>query len=178
MARAKDRTDEAALWRRWRSAAASGAAVGSGAAVTAEPDAVLLAAYAEGRLPEAVSGTIEDWLAAHPEIVSDVLAARRATHDESPAASDAVIARAAALVAARDAQIVSLPPPAVRRASWRIAAMWSGVAASLVVTSMIGFTLGNSAYISLAGSATPALGQELFDPPTGLFNSLDEDPNT
>ena len=172
MAGPTDRTDEGALWRRWRSAAASGAAV------AIEPDAVLLAAYAEDRLPEAVSGAIEDWLAAHPEAVSDVLAARRAARGDNPAASAAVIARATALVAAGDAQILTFPEPAGRRASWRTAAMWSGVAASLVVTSMIGFTLGNSAYLSLAGGTAPALGQELFDPPTGLFNSLDEDPNT
>lgn len=171
MAGPSDRTDEAALWRRWRSAAASGAANG------VEPNALVLAEYAEGRLPEAVSGTIEDWLAARPEAMSDILAARRVAGSDLPVASDAVIARATALVTAGDAQIVTFPQPA-RRANWRTAAVWSGVAASLVVTSMIGFTLGNSAYLSLAGSPTPALGQELFDPPTGLFNSLDEDPNT
>lgn len=171
MAGPNDRTDDAALWRRWRSAAAVGAA----AAV--EPDALLLAAYAEDRLPETASGTVEDWLAAHPEIVSDILAARGAARGEAAAASDAVIARASALVVAGDARILTFPPPA-RRASWRTAAIWSGMAASLIVTSMIGFTLGSSAYLSLAGRATPALGQELFDPPTGLFNSLDEDPNT
>jgi len=172
MAGPSDRTDEAALWRRWRSASASDAAVAF------EPDALLLAEYAEARLPEAMSETVEDWLAAHPEIISDVLAARRAARGGSPAVSDAVIARATALVAAGDAQILAFPSPAGRRPSLRTAALWSGLAASLVVTSMIGFSLGNSAYLSLAGSTTPALGQELFDPPTGLFNSLDEDPNT
>ena len=171
MAGPNDRTDEAALWRRWRSAAASGETV------TAAPDALLLAAYAEDRLPEAAGEAIEDWLAAHPGSISDVLAARRAAQGENAAASDAVIARASALVAAGDAQILTLPQPG-RRASWRTAAIWSGMAASLVVTSMIGFTLGNSAYTSLSSSASPALGQDLFDPPTGLFNSLDEDPNT
>jgi hypothetical protein len=170
MAGPNDRTDEAALWRRWRSAAASGEAV------AAAPDALLLAAYAEDRLPEAASEAIEDWLAADLESISDVLAARRAAHGENAAASDAMIARASALVAAGDAQILTFPQ--ARLASWRTAAIWSGMAASLVVTSMVGFTLGNSAYMSLSGGASPALGQELFDPPTGLFNSLDEDPNT
>ena len=172
MAGPKDRTDEAALWRRWRSAPASGVAVAF------EPDAMLLAAYAEDRLPEAMTGAIDDWLAAHPEMMPDILAARRAARAEDAAASDAVIARATALVVAGDAQILTFALPTHRRASWRAAAIWSGLAASLVVTSMIGFTLGNSAYLSLAGGTAPALGQELFDPPTGLFNSLDEDPNT
>lgn len=170
MAGPSDGTDGAALWRRWRSASASGAAE------AVEPDALRLAEYAEGRLPE--DGTIEDWLAARPETMSDILAARRAAGGDLPVASDAVITRATALVTAGDAQIVTFRQPTARRASWRTAALWSGLAASLVVTSMIGFTLGNNAYLSLAGSPTPALGQELFDPPTGLFNSLDEDPNT
>jgi hypothetical protein len=172
MAVPNDRTDEAALWRRWRSASASAASIAF------EPDAVLLAAYAEDRLPEAMRETIENWLAAHPEIVSDILAARRAARAEGSAASEALIARAAALVSAGDAQILTFPQSTGRWASWRTAALWSGVAASLVVTSMIGFTLGNSAYVSLAAGTPSALGQELFDPPTGLFNSLDEDPNT
>src|SRR5690348_12092903 len=119
MAGPDDRTDEAALWRRWRSASASGAAAAF------EPDAVLLAAYAEDRLPEAMSGTIEDWLVAHPETLSDILAARRAARAEGPAAPDAMIARAAALVAPGDAQILTFPQPAGRRAGWRTAAMWS-----------------------------------------------------
>lgn len=172
MAAPKDRTDEAALWRRWRLASASVDASGTA------PDAMTLAAYAEDRLPEAATETIENWLVAQPEAVSDILAARRAARSESPAASPAVIALAAALVAAGDAQILAFQQPAGRRASWRTAALWSGLAASLLVTSMIGFTLGSSAYLSLAGAALPAFGQELFDPPTGLFNSLDEDPNT
>ena len=172
MAGPKDRTEEAALWRRWRSASASVDAAGTA------PDALLLAAYAENRLPEAVSEAIENWLVAHPETMSDVLAARLAARSEHPSASAAMVARAEALVGAGDAQILTFQRPAGRRASWRAAALWGGMAASLVLTSLIGFNLGNSAYLSLIGGASPALGQELFDPPTGLFNSLDEDPNT
>jgi hypothetical protein len=172
MAEPTDRTDEAALWRRWRSAAVSVDAAG------VAPDASLLAAYAEDSLPEKAVEAIENWLAVHPEMVSDILAARRAARTESPAPSPAVVARAIALVAAGDAQVLAFRRPAGRRASWRAVALWSGMAASLVVTSLIGFALGNSAYLSLAGGASPAFGQELFDPPTGLFNSLDEEPST
>jgi hypothetical protein len=172
MAGPSDRTDEAALWRRWRSASALVNAAG------AEPNALLLAAYAENRLAEEAAEAIENWLADHPETVSEVLAARAMQRAEIPVASPVVMARAMALVAAGNAQVLAFRRPAGRVASWRSAAMWSGMAASLVVTSLIGFTLGNSAYLSLVGVASPALGQELFDPPTGLFNSLDEDPNT
>src|SRR5258708_25953181 len=172
MAGPRDRTDEAALWRRWRSASAL---VDAGV----EPDALLLAAYAEDRLPDEAADAIENWLAVHPDMVSDVLAARRTARTESPAPSPAVVARAAALVAAGDAQVLTFRRPAGRgMTSWRTAALWSGMAASLVVTSLIGFTLRNSAYLRLAGWASPALGHELFDPPTGLFNSLDEEPST
>ena len=170
MARSKDGTDEAALWRRWRSASALVEA--------AEPEALLLAAYAEGRLSEEAAGPAEDWLAAHPEAMSDIVAARLSIGAARPDASSALVERAMALVVAGDAQVLPFRRPAGRRPSWRTAALWSGMAASLLVTSMIGFTLGSSTYLSLNDSATPAFGQELFDPPTGLFNSLDEDPNT
>ena len=88
------------------------------------------------------------------------------------------LARAAALVAPGDAQVLTFRRPAGRMANWRAAALWSGMAASLVVTSLIGFSLGNSAYLTLAGGASRGFGQELFDPPTGLFNNLDEEPST
>jgi hypothetical protein len=170
MAGPNELTLEAALWRRWRAAAVDAAG--------AEPDAVLLAAYAENRLPEQAAEAIENWLATHPETVSDVLAARGVARAEAVTASAAVTARAAALVVAGDAQVLAFRKPSPRVGSWRTAAMWSGMAASLVVTSLIGFSLGNSAYLSLVGGASPAFGQELFDPPAGLFNSLDEEPST
>ena len=170
MAGPSDLTLEAALWRRWRAAAVD--------ATGAEPDAVLLAAYAENRLSEQAAEAIENWLATHPETVSDVLAARGVARAEAVTASAAVTARAAALVVAGDAQVLAFRQPSPRVRSWRTAAMWSGMAASLVVTSLIGFSLGNSAYLSLVGGASPAFGQELFDPPAGLFNSLDEEPST
>jgi hypothetical protein len=144
----------------------------------AEPDALLLAAYAEGRLSEQAAEPAEDWLAAHLETLSDIVAARLAAGADSPAAAPALVERAMALVVAGSDQILPFRQPAGRRSSWRTAALWSGVAASLLVTSMIGFTLGSSTYLSLNDSATPAFGQELFDPPTGLFNSLDEESST
>jgi hypothetical protein len=171
MAGPTHRTEEAALWRRWRSASAS---VEAGS----EPDALLLAAYAEDRVPEQAAEALEDWLVSHPETLSDIQAARRAVSAEGISASPAIVARAAALVTPGDGQVLPFRRPADRFAGWRAAALWSGMAASLIVTSLIGFSLGNSAYLSLAGGASPAFGQELFDPPTGLFNSLDEEPST
>ena len=58
------------LWQRWRT-------LGETSRV-AEPDALLLAAYAEGRLTEADAEPVEAWLAAAPEVLADVIAARSA----------------------------------------------------------------------------------------------------
>ena len=57
MAGPQDGTEDAVLWRRWRSAAGQHAPV--------EPDPLLLAAYAENRLDPAGTDLVEEWLAAH-----------------------------------------------------------------------------------------------------------------
>src|SRR5215471_15573237 len=45
-----------------------------------------------------------------------------------------------------------------------------GVAASLLVASLVGFALGTDAYTSLInGDQSTALSQDLFDPPSGVF---------
>lgn len=167
-----DRTDEAALWRRWRSAA------GSGMAAMAEPDPLLLAAYAEQRLAPEAAEAIEDWLAAHPEAIADILAARQAGDDTALPAPQSVLARAEALVTADDGQVVAFRRPTVpRQAGWGAAMRWGAMAASLLVTSLVGFTLGNDTYANLASTSSRTVMQELLDPPAGLF-VLDEDQNT
>jgi hypothetical protein len=168
MAGSRGGTEEAALWRRWRSAAGWDGRPG------AELDPLLLAAYAEGRLSRTAMETVEEWLARHPEGIQDVLAARLAARPElreAPAAA----ARAAALVSESDAQVLAFPR---RISGWRAAIVYSGMAASLLVTSLVGFALGSDTYLTLAGNARPGVGQELLDPPSGLFYSSDEDPST
>lgn len=162
--------DELGLWRRWRSAAASSSA-------GAEIDALTLAAYAEDRLLPETIGAVEEWLAANPDAVADVLAARRAARQALPEAPAAVAARAAALVEMGDAQVLSFRPQA-RMRSWRVAVRWGAMAASIVIVSFVGFALGNEAYVSLAGGAPLTFSQELLDPPAGLFNNADEDGST
>lgn len=169
MAEPMDSSEQAALWRRWRRGASA-----SGGAAGAEPDELTLAAYAEDRLsPEEVEA-VEDWLASNPHAGEDIAAARLAASAVAlPAASESVIARAAALVGGN---VVPFPqrgaPP-----RWRRTAAWSAMAASIVAASLVGFATGNSTYMTLAGGSTPNLGQELLDPPTGLFNAADEDPS-
>jgi hypothetical protein len=161
---------EAVLWRRWREGAAGRAA--------AEPDASLLAAYAENRLgrpgidPEtdpAVTA-IEDWLADHPEALDDVVAARGAVDGS---ADVTMVARAQALVAAPEGNIVPLRR---KQSDWRNAMAWSGIAASLLAAILIGFSLGTDDMVDLSGnSQNLAIEQVLIGSPGGILAPDDED---
>jgi len=166
-----DRAADAALWRRWRrSAEAETGDVGA-------PDAMTLAAYAEGRLDEEGAAPVEDWLLHNPEALAE-LAAVRATVAE--AAPESVIAHAAALIVAGEGNVIPMPLAAARPRGLRAVAIWGGFAASLALTSLAGFSLGSSTYVGFAGA--PATGestlQELFDPPNGLFNAAELEPAT
>jgi anti-sigma factor RsiW len=170
MAEPMGSTDEAALWRRWRHVAQDGGAAG------AEPDELTLAAYAESRLDAEAVEAVEDWLAVNPQAARDVLAARQALALAGSAASEAIIARATMLVGAggSGSQVLAFRRPQTRP-SWRRAAAWGAVAASILVASLAGFAMGNTTYVSLAGGTPSSLSQDLLDPPIGLFNSSDED---
>lgn len=168
MAEPMGSSDDSALWRRWRLAADKTAG--------AEPDELTLAAYAEDRLAADMVEAVEDWLAENPDAVADLLAARRAVATPAPLANDAVMARAAALVGPGTAQILSLRRP-MTGPSWRRTAAWGAMAASILVASFAGFVTASNTYVALTGGSSLTVGQELLDPPTGLFNGTDEDPN-
>jgi hypothetical protein len=166
-----DRAEESALWRHWRAATANAA----GAAIPA-PDPLLLAAYAEHRLSEAEAERVEAWLARHPEAIEDVLAAAPSNTAASAQTPDASLARAMALVPGSDPTVVPFRRPAKPVITWRIAVARVGVAACLLVVSLVGFALGTDAYTSLLNSdQSAALSQDLFDPPTGIFSGLGEE---
>jgi hypothetical protein len=139
------------LWHRWHALQSSDAPA---------PDALALAAYAEGRLSEAEAERVENWLAAYPGGLADVIAARAVPQQPSSATAD-MIARACALVA-RDAAAAENVVP-LRRAppQWRNALAWSSVAASLVAASFVGFAMGSDAYQNLA--PTPAAESSYVD---------------
>jgi anti-sigma factor RsiW len=170
MAGPMDEADEAGLWRRWRMAAGDGLAGG-------EPDALTLAAYAEDRLDAETVAAVEAWLADDPQATQDVLAARRVRDEALPAAPEAIVARAAALLGG-GAEVLAFRRAAARPWRWRGAVGWSAMAASLLVACLAGFATGNDTYATLSGGANASLSQELLDPPTGLFNGMDEDSNT
>jgi anti-sigma factor RsiW len=136
------------LWQRWR-------ALGEASRV-AEPDALLLAAYAEGRLTEAEAEPVEAWLAAAPEVLADVIAARSAYQHPPQLIFERMLAQASSLVpgaaAPASAEIVPFRPQ--RRPQWRTALAWSSIAASLLCASLIGFSMGSDAYANLPGTQT------------------------
>jgi len=173
MADPLDQSDEAALWRRWRTAGAAGPAV------PAEPDPMLLAAYAEDRLAPMAAEAVEEWLAINPLAAQDIIAARQALAGPLPGASSAVIGRAAALIGVTDGvSVLAFRRPSPARRHWRDALRMGGMAASVLVACFVGFAMGNDTFVTLAGNGAPALSLELLDPPTGLFNGLDEDTST
>lgn len=173
MAGSGDKAADAALWRRWRLEPRPETG-------GEEPDSLVLAAYAEGRLGEAEQEIIEAWLADHPEMLDDVLASRAAAETPLPAASERVTARATALVAAPSQDGATVVPFQPRRPqsrpAWRTAAAWGGLAASLLLTSMVGFGIGDNAYLSLVRQPTAfeSVAHELWDPPSALFDPVEE----
>jgi anti-sigma factor RsiW len=116
----------AALWARTR----------AGLAPVAEPDALLLAAYAENRLSEEDGAAVESWLARHPEALDTVLAARAASAAGAlPLGRPAEIAAARSLVSG--AHGGGTPRPQFMRGI-----AWGSVAAGLLVASLVGYEAG------------------------------------
>jgi hypothetical protein len=173
MAGPLDNSDDAALWRLWRTTGAADPAVPS------DPDALLLAAYAEDRLSPAAAEAVEEWLAVNPLAAQDIIAARRAVAMELPVASPAVISRAAALVGVADGvSVLAFRRPSPPQRHWRDALRIGAMAASVLAASFVGFAMGTNTFVTLAAGNGTALSLELLDPPTGLFNGLDEDSST
>lgn len=165
--------NDAALWRRWR----EGQAEAGDAA--AEPDTLILAAYAEHRLsrpgidPENDSAiaAVEAWLVDHPEALDDTLVSRAAADAPAPAA---LVARAQALIAKPHDNVV----PIRRFGTWLHAAAWSGVAASMIAAVLIGFSLGNDNIIDFPGFGqnTTSVDQSgLIGAPGTILSADDED---
>jgi hypothetical protein len=166
--------NDAALWRRWREGDAS---PGEAAA---EPDALILAAYAENRLgrpgidPEndPAIAAVEAWFVDCPEALDDVVAAR--SPNAGPA-REALVARAQSLIAQPDEKVWPLPLVSARP-SWRSAATWSGIAASMVVAVLIGFQLSRYNIMDLPDSGqNPTVEQAAIGTPGTILATDDED---
>lgn len=158
--------EQAALWRRFR---ALDRTVQDQAVATPDPKHDL-AAYTDGRLSEAAAEAVEAWLAAHPEALDDLVAARAA---RDAAAPQGVIDRAAALVpgSSTDARVIPFRRAATSYA-WRVHVARIAVAACLVLTGLVGFTLGSSVYGNLFSSSDSVSG-DTADQPTSFFSTED-----
>ncbi len=157
--------DGARLWARarpgWRAAAASEA---SGEA----PDTLILAAYLDDTLDEAGRAAVEAWMAATPEAL-DLMIAARAELAEIPgalgAAPESLVSRAQGLVRAPAREsaglgawlrgLIGFEPEA-----WRPLA-WAGVMAALLVVSAGGFELGRLGTERLVPVQSATLGDDL-----------------
>jgi hypothetical protein len=147
-----------ALFQRWREAAATPMATA--------PDALMLAAYAEGRLTEAESEQLEAALAVDPELLDTLLALRRPAGSAIPSA--ALIQSAQSCVPDRsDAVVVpfrgqvAVPAALGRVTAWLA---WGAVAASLLLVSMAGFDLGVRTQHAVNASASYETPADLLDP--------------
>jgi hypothetical protein len=166
---------ERRLWLRWHTLGERSRA--------AEPDALLLAAYAEGRLSEAEAEPVEAWLATLPDALGDVTAARAANQDPPQPISDRILGKAAALVpedgAPAGAEILPFRAPLPQRPpQWRRALAWSSIAASILCASLIGFSMGSEAYANLSGtSAADSVAADGLGP-TSLDSFFSDDSGT
>ena len=155
--------DGAGLWARarpgWRATIAPGSAEEA-------PDPLILAAYLDGTLDEAGRAAVEVWMAATPEALESMIAARDALAAEPPGAAPvSLVSRAQGLV--RAPLRVSAGLGAWLRGligfepgAWRPLA-WAGVAAVLLVVSAGGFELGRQGTERLAPVQAAALGDDL-----------------
>lgn len=164
--------EEAALWSRWRALTRETAGPAA-----AEPDELTLAAYADGQLDAPRAEAVEAWLFDHPDALADVLAAR-ALANAYAEVPETVLLDACALVEALQGGVVAFPGPVSRTGTWRGIMAWGSIAASLLITSLVGLSLtGHAQYEMVARPASTTL-PDLLDPPGGLFSSFDDEPAT
>lgn len=150
------------LYERWQ----------SHASVPADPldalDPMLLAAYLEGRLDEDEAAPLERLLATDPAALDDLIACDPVA-PEIPSA--AFIARAQGLVGT--AQILPFAPrPAAPRRAVAAWAAWGAVAASLVLISLVGFSLGMQTEQNFNGSTGIGTSIDILDQSSGLGDGI------
>lgn len=146
------------LYERWRSRESVPAET------DIELDPMVLAAYLEGRLSEDESVPLERLLAADPAALDDLIACDPVT-PEIPSA--AFVSRAQALVGT--ATILPFAPPRRVVTAW---AAWGAVAASLVLISLVGFSLGMQTERNFNGSVGLGTSIDIIDQSSGLGDGI------
>jgi hypothetical protein len=150
---------DAELWRRLREEARAPAPA-EGLAADA-PDEMALAAYLDGTLDPPAREALEARLAAAPEALDLLLAARAALAEPDAAAPESLVRRASALVA---------DPPG-RSLAARLRGLfaplrqplgWSAAAAGVLVACVVGFQLGQIGYASSDGPDRLEVAEAVF----------------
>lgn len=148
-----------------------------------EPERFLdLAALADGRLEDEEHNRVAALVAADPIATSDIAAAAALARSGpgTPAAREAIIRRAIALLDEPSAQRYVIPFP--RRLSARHflqgVAQWGSLAAAVVVASWLGFMMGSGVSLTLSqpGQSSQISDEsflpELLDPSTGFLRDF------
>ncbi len=161
--------DGARLWARARS--------GWRAAIAPEtPNPLILAAYLDDTLEEADCAAVEAWMAATPEALELMIAARAGVGQAPEAVPENLVSRAQGLVRAPPRRpaglgawlrgLIGFEPEA-----WRPLA-WAGVTAALLLVSAGGFELGRlgtDRLVSVQTAALDDLGFGLDEPADDLI---------
>src|SRR5580704_12302736 len=137
-----------------------------------------LAGFVDRCLDEDDRERVAALIARDPDAAADAAAASALTAAVMPAVSEAMIARAAALLdpPTTHGEVVSFPIPQIRRQAWRGPATWSSLAAAVVLAGWLGFDLGSDlpGITSTVRSYDEASASELLDPAPLLLRDLTE----
>lgn len=135
--------EAAALWRRVRA--------GHGPHGATAPDALTMAAYVDGTLEAAARDQVEAWMAASPEALEMILAARPAGAKPYPPAPAGLVARASGLVGGRRASVQPASGGVMAwLAGWTQPSVWAAATAAMLLAAVISFEVGREATITLA----------------------------
>lgn len=139
-----------------------------------------LAGFADARLDAEEQDRVAALLMADIEAAGDIAAARALAAAPHPAADEAVIARAAALIAdpapARG-QLVPFRPRSRPARSLFVIARWGSLAAAVVMACWLGFSLGSDASVALSQinqSSDENFMGDLVDPSGGVLRSISD----
>jgi len=139
-----------------------------------------LAGFVDARLDSDEHDRVAALLMADIELAGDIAAARALTAASHPAADEAVIARAAALVAApveNRGQVVPFRPRLRPAQSLFMVARWGSLAAAVVMACWLGFALGSDASVALSQinqSSDENFMGDLVDPSGGVLRSISD----
>jgi anti-sigma factor RsiW len=143
-----------------------------------------LAAFADGLLDEEDRDRVAALVAADPEAMADVRAARlSASFDQHSAELNSVVARACAIMPDRAPVRGHVIPFVPRRGRQLIqnVAQWGSIAAAIAVASWLGFAMGSDTSVALSDArqaSDSGFLPELFDPPSSFLRDLGEGSRT